>query len=162
MLLCRKGCVSPRTSIGSKPAAAGAAAKVSAPDLSVDFRGSLLGVVSAGTPITGLMMPGADAISLAAEHAPCAVHDSLADDATGARRVVSATDRCECSAKREGPIFRHVLSTIGAKAGKSITVEHGIGTGAAVLDGTKAVHVQTGDMVCCWPSIASVGEDHGL
>jgi hypothetical protein len=108
------------------------------------------------------MEAGAAVISLTAEHEPSAVHDILVDDPAGARLAFSATDRCECSAKKEGPVFRYALSTIDAKAGTSIAVEHSIGTGAAMLDGKKAVYVQTGDTVRRWPSIASVGRENGL
>ena len=158
---CWKGCTSPWTSIGPKRAASGDSQSM---EMSVDFRGSLLGIAPPGIRIAkgGLLSVGAAAMPLSAEHEPTAVHDILVDESAGARLVFSATDRCECSAKKEGPIFHYDLSTINAKTGTSTVVEHNIGTGAAMLDGKKAVYVQTGDTVRRWPSIASVGKENGM
>jgi hypothetical protein len=132
--------------------------------MSVDFRGSLLGAVPEGTRLGKgrLMADGAAEIPLATEHEPTAIHDILVDERTGARLVFTAVDRCECSAKKEGPILRYAISTIDGKTGKATAVEHGEGTGAAMLDGERAVYVQTGVAVRRWPSISAVGTEAGL
>lgn len=170
---CWKGCTSPWTPVGLKaggptPGTSDSARQPSTLDMSVDmlvdFRGSLLGAVPEGTRLgKGRMVVDGEAeIPLAAEHEPTAIHDVLVDARTGARLVFSAVDRCECSAKKVGPILRYAISTVDGRTGKATAVEHGEGTGAAMLDGKQAVYVQTGTTLRRWPSISAVGAEVGL
>jgi len=160
---CWKGCMSPWTSIGPKPGAADAAHEQGTLEMSIDFRGSLLEIVPPAVRIAKgrLTMEGSAETPLGPEHETAAVHDVLVDQQAGALLVFSAIDRCECSAKKEGPVFRYAISTVDAKSGKATAIEHGEGTGAALLDGKRAVYVQTGNSVRRWPSISSVGREPG-
>jgi hypothetical protein len=158
---CWNGCVSPWNAVGAKPQSA--ANESDDLLLSIDVRGSLLGIAPAGQQIRKGRLAGAGGaeVALASEHGDrAAVHDILVDQRTGVRLVLSTIDRCECSAKDEGPILRHALSTVDAQ-GKAAVVLRGEGAAAARLDGKQALYVQTGDTVRRWPSIAEFGKQPG-
>ncbi len=160
---CYNGCTSPWTTIG--PALkAGLASSFDKLEMTVDFRGTLLGMSPPGVHVRKgqLVSEGAADVRLPKEHADsAAIHDILIDKPSKRQLVCSTIDRCECSGKKEGPILRYAVSTVDPSTGKATLVLEGEGAAAAMLDGKGAIYIQTGDTVRRWSSIAAVGHETG-